>query len=285
MRPNLILIEGLPGSGKSTTAQLVHEIMKELNIHSQLILEGNLDHPADYDGVAYFNKVEYDELLNALDRSFRDLVNERTIRLGDNCFLEYRKLFNELGSVVPDDLRQACASKDIYELSLGQNRKLIVDRWKQFAERAVLGSDTYIFECCFIQNPVTMGMIKYGADEEDVVSYVLELASAAEKLNPLLIYVDQNDLDHSFRKAVDERPQEWSEGFIDYYTNQGYGKRQGYEGLEGTIHVLNARSELEQIIFNRLSIAKMKVNNSSFDRDHYKRILTGIITERMCVNG
>mgnify|MGYP001283810845 CR=1 FL=1 len=281
VRPNLILVEGLPGSGKSTTAQLVQEILNDRSIHSHLILEGNLDHPADYDGVACFHKEEYAEMLNALEHSFRALINERTTRIGDNCFLEYRKLFDELGSSVPDALRQACAVRDIYELSLDQNRQLIVDRWKQFVECAVHGSDVYVFECCFIQNPVTIGMIKYDAETEDVISYVLELASAAEKLNPLLIYVEQNDLDYSFRKAVDERPRQWSEGFIDYYTNQGYGKLQGHSGLEGTIQVLKARSELEQIIFNRLPIAKVKINNSSFDRDQYKRALKGIITERM----
>ncbi|WP_051505123.1 P-loop NTPase family protein [Paenibacillus durus] len=93
-------------------------------------------------------------------------------------------------------------------------------------------------------------MIKYGAKKEDVISYVIELATIVERLNPLLIYVEQNDLDHSFRKAVKERPKEWSEGFIEYYTNQGYGKKQGNKGLEGTLQVLKARRELEAEIFS-----------------------------------
>lgn len=54
MQPKLVLIEGLPGFGKTTTAQLVHDILIDVNINTQLILEGNLDHPADYDGVACF---------------------------------------------------------------------------------------------------------------------------------------------------------------------------------------------------------------------------------------
>lgn len=53
MDSKLILIEGLPGSGKSTTARLVHEILMQKGIESELFCEGDLDHPADYESVAF----------------------------------------------------------------------------------------------------------------------------------------------------------------------------------------------------------------------------------------
>lgn len=278
MRSKLVLIEGLPGFGKTTTAQLVHEILTEMNIKSQLFLEGNLEHPADYDGVACFKKYEFDQLLSTHE-NFRDLLSNRMIKQGNNYFLEYRKIKNEYGSSFPDELLHAVVKNDVYELSLDQNRELITERWKKFTKSVLNGSDTFVFDCCFIQNPVTMGMIKYGAKKEDVISYVIELATIVEKLNPLLIYVEQNDLDHSFRKAVKERPKEWSEGFIEYYTNQGFGKKQGYNGLEGTLLVLKARRELEEEIFNGINIAKKKVDNSLYDINDYKQVLVGILSE------
>ncbi|MBP1997011.1 hypothetical protein [Paenibacillus eucommiae] len=283
MRSKLVLIEGLPGFGKTTTAQLVHEILMEMNIKSQLFLEGNLEHPADYDGVACFKKYEFDELLSTHEK-FRDLLSNRMIKQGNNYFLEYRKIKDEYGSSFPDELLHVVVKNDVYELSLDQNRKLITERWKKFTESVLNGSDTFVFDCCFIQNPVTMGMIKYGAKKEDVISYVIELASIVEKLNPLLIYVEQNDLDHSFRKAAMERPKEWSEGFIEYYTNQGFGKKQGYNGLEGALQVLKTRRELEEEIFNGINIAKKKVDNSSYDINDYKQVLVGILSEYFSSN-
>jgi hypothetical protein len=278
MKPKLILIEGLPGSGKTTTAGLVHELLTEMNLSAKLFLEGDVEHPADYEGVACFNRTELAELWST-HAKYRDLLSERLIQQGDNYFLEYRKIIQELGANFPDELLGAICRNDIYELPLDRNRELITGRWKAFAESAYKGSDTYVFDCCFIQNPVTVGMVKYGANMEYVKSYVTGLAEIAGPLKPLLIYVAQNDLGFSFRKAVGERPKEWSEGFIDYYTNQGYGARQGYHGLEGALQVLKARSELEAEIFNSLAIAKHKVDNSAYDLNGYKQVLAKIIGE------
>ncbi|WP_334074668.1 MULTISPECIES: hypothetical protein [Paenibacillus] len=278
MNSKLILIEGLPGFGKTTTAQLVHEILTEMNMKSQLFLEGNPEHPADYEGVAFFQKCEFDELLST-HINFKDLLSHHVIKQNNHYFLQYRKIKNEYGADFPDELLHAVAKNDVYELPLDQNRKRIVERWKKFTENALNGSETFVFDCCFIQNPVTMGMIKYGAKKEDVISYVTELATIVERLNPLLIYIEQNDLDLSFRRAVKERPKEWSEGFIEYYTNQGYGKKHNYKGLGGTLRVLEARREWEEEIFNGLTIAKKKVNNSLYDLSEYKYGLVGILSE------
>lgn len=278
MTPKLILIEGLPGFGKSTTAQLVHEVLTEMNVHSQLFLEGNLDHPADYDGVACFTLSEYEELRSTYAKC-SDLLINRTAIQGDHCFLEYRKLINEYGSSIPDELISAITKNDIYELPLDQNRRLITERWKQFTERVMHNTDTYIFDCCFIQNPITVGMIKNNAIKEDVISYVIELATIVEKMNPLLIYVEQNDLDFSFQKAVQERPKEWSEGFIQYYTNQGFGRHHGYSGLEGTLQILKIRKQWEEEIYSNLNIAKEKVDNSSYNMDAYRQHFEKILSE------
>ncbi|MEK4330533.1 hypothetical protein MKZ24_30895 [Paenibacillus sp. FSL R7-0297] len=277
MHTKLILIEGLPGSGKSTTAQLVHEILTENNLRAQLFLEGNLDHPADYDGVAYLDEVEYDDLLSDYEE-FRDLLSPYTWNQENSYFVEYRKLINEHCSSIPNEMLDTLVKHDVYELPLDRNRELITAKWKQFAERALNGADLYIFDCCFIQNPVTMGMIKHDAAKEDITNYVVELAAISEALNPLLIYVDQNDLEYSFGKAFEERPQEWSEGFVDYYTKQGFGKKQGYTGLEGTLQVLKARRDLEESILSSLNMAKRKVNNSSYDLDAYRQVLVKVLS-------
>lgn len=272
-QPKLVLIEGLPGFGKSTTAQLVHELLTEMGIGNQLFLEGNLDHPADYEGVACLTQAEYDDLWRTCGGNPGEVLSAYTTRHDDNYLIEYRKLMNEHGSYLPEEWTDALASKDIYELPLAQHRLLITAKWREFAEKALPGTDTYVFDCSFIQNPVTMGMIKHDAAEEYMISYILELEAIIKPLNPLLMMVEQDDLEYAFRKAVQERPREWSEGFIQYYTTQGYGLTRGLQGSDGTVQVLKGRSQLEAKIYNLLSMHKTRLNNSSYELEAYKQVL------------
>jgi hypothetical protein len=272
----LILIEGLPGSGKSTTAELTNDILKEWNVDTNLYLEGNNEHPADYEGGSYFSKAEFAQLLKQYNEVQAILV-KYAIERCDGFVLPQYNLKKDLDeTMVPDSFWNHIWSHDIYELPLEKNIELITDKWKRFAEQAMTGDQTYIFECCFIQNPVTIGMIKYGASQEVVMNYVMQLAEIIEPLNPVLIYVDQQDLSHSFKKAVQERPKEWSTGFMDYYNNQGYGKTHSAQGIKGTIAVLEARKQLESSIFNALAINKFKIDNTQFEMDSYKNSIMKI---------
>ena len=278
MKTKLIIIEGLPGSGKSTIAQLVHDILTEFGEETQVILEGNLDHPADYDGVANYKKDEFNILLSENEK-FKGLINDRVIKQGNDYFIPYRKMKKEYGAAFPDELLNTIFKKDIYELPLDQNSELIIDKWKKFNEDALHHDTTYIFECNFIQNPVTIGMVKNNSSKETVINYVLQLEDIVKGLNPLLIYIDQKDLKFVFNKAIRERSKEWSEGFIEYYTNQGYGKANNFHGIEGTIQVLEARKKFEMEIFKMLKIEKKKIDNSLFNLNKCKVELRNILKE------
>lgn len=78
METKLILVEGLPGSGKSTTAGMIYKILKKQKVTAELFMEGNLDHPADYEGVAYFTENEFEDLL-AESGSLRKVFQDRVI--------------------------------------------------------------------------------------------------------------------------------------------------------------------------------------------------------------
>ncbi|MCV4234528.1 hypothetical protein OHJ21_25495 [Virgibacillus sp. LDC1] len=272
MKTKLIMVEGLPGFGKSTTSRMIYDILTERNIEARLVMEGDVDHPADYEGTACLAEEEFGRLLQAAG-SFKEIWIERAAKKGSWYLLPYQKLKNEYGTSFPDDLYHSLSRQDIYELPLDLNRRLITERWEAFAEQALHEPVVMIFECCFIQNPVTVGMVKHDEPEDQVTDYVLGLEKAILPLNPLLFYIEQNDLEYAFRKAIRERPETWYSGFAHYYTGQGYGKHHGLDGVEGTLQVLEARRELEYRILDRLGLNKERINNSHYDHETYNTML------------
>ncbi|MGG2933601.1 hypothetical protein ABEO66_05345 [Bacillus pacificus] len=280
MNTKLIIVEGLPGFGKSTTAKLINEILSQNKIEVELFLEGNLNHPADYDGVSCFNKFEFDRLVSN-SGDFKEVLLKRVLKKGIHYLLPYRKIKNEFGDQFSDELCNDISRNDIYELPFDKNVELITDKWQDFAEIALEDNKVYIFECCFIQNPLTIGMIKYGEQKEKIINYVMKVAKIIEYLNPMLFYVEQDDLEFSFRKALKERNPEWSKGIVDYYTNQGYGKEHNHSGVEGAIKVLEARRDLELEIFDMLKMKKEKINNTKYEIDSYRSMLKDKLTIQM----
>ena len=278
LKTKLLLIEGLPGSGKTTTAKICKEILEELEIENKLFLEGNLDHPADYESVAFFNELEYSGLLKEFNE-YQDLIKKISEQREEGYFIPYYKYKKELEDDFPDELFHYILKKDTYDLSLQKNKELIYNSWQRFSKKASEKQTVYIFECCFIQNPVTMSIIRENASIETAFNYVNSLLKTVKDLNPILLYLKPDDLTSSFKKVVAERPKRWSNSFIDYYTNQGYGQKENLKGLNGTIEVLKHRQSVEDEIFNKLDMEKYIINNSNYSKQETKQKIKNILKE------
>ncbi|MGF7045550.1 energy-coupling factor transporter ATP-binding protein EcfA2 [Paenibacillus sp. DS2015] len=278
MSAQLIIVEGLPGSGKSTGARLIADILQERGKNVVLVEEGDLDHPADYEGVASFTPEEWEELCYTHKDHQMHLCSRAFYEEG-NYFLPYRKIQQDEPGQLPPLLLADLFKQDIYEVSLERNMQLISAKWNKFAAAAVSQDKVYVFECCFIQNPVTVSMIKHNREAEESLRYVQLLEKAITPLNPILIYMDQQDYDVTFNKAVAERPVEWSNGLMDYYTSQGYGQAHGYAGIEGTLKVLYARRQLEEQIMKALSLSSTTVDNTQYDLVQLRQVLANILID------
>lgn len=155
-------------------------------------------------------------------------------------------------------------AKDIYELPFELHQSLILKKWEAFVAQALMADETYVFECCFLQNPLMMGLIKYDLTEATLQAYIERLAAIIAPLHPVLVYVNQSNVERSFRKALQERPAEWADGFVSYYTEQAYGVNRSLSGVEGTIAILRERKALERQLLEMLPFRVEVFRNEDF---------------------
>lgn len=278
MCAKLIIAEGLPGSGKSTTAQLIYDVFQSKGIDAELYLEGNVNHPADFDGFAYFSRDEF----NSLEKVYSvnsDILNKIKIEPFEGYLIPYKRAIEDKKLIPGSNLFNEIIKHDIYELPIELHIELILSRWKNFSDSYKNTNKVIIFECCFMQNPVTVSMIKNNCSREITIEYINCLSDIIMPLKPLLIYMEQHSIRDSFMKVISERPKEWIDGFTDYYINQGYGLAKNLKGIDGVIEVLKARSELEKEIYDMLALKKYKIDNSRFNFEMLKARVNSIIEE------
>lgn len=276
MNTKLIIVEGLPGSGKSTTARKIYDILKDKGINSELYLEGDYNHPVDFDGVSYFDNEDFKNL-KKIHKASEEMLDKIKSKCHNGYIIPYRKVIKEQQVSFEHNLFNDITQNDVYELPIELHTELVINRWKDFVDNYINEDKVVIFECCFIQNPVTVTMIRNNCSKEITMRYINNLAEKIIPLEPILIYVEQENIKESFSRAACERPKEWLDGFTDYYTNQGYGLYNNLKGLDGIIEILKARSNLEREIYDSLKLTKYRIDNSEFNFDVLREKIKTII--------
>ena len=234
MNHRLYIIEGLPCSGKSTTSAFVAELLKQQGRVSFLD-EGTGEHPADYE----FHALAPAGMLGPEPQivSLKDYSGEMFDRL-----LQYK----------------------IYDfLPWETEMPVMLEKWRQFAREAQ--EDTiYVFNCVLLQNPMCEAMMRFGFSEEESRLYIAQIIEIIRPLNPVVVYLKNEDIADSVRKAAAERPG-WLDGVIDYHVQGAYGKSIGAEGFEGYIQCLTERQERELRILSALPVERVILENPQRD--------------------
>lgn len=255
----LILIEGIPGAGKTSTARFIESELQKAQQMPHLFLEGNLDHPADYESVACIPADEFESLCQAWADEQPTLRQFAKNRNGD-YFLPYRKLIET--HAIPQPLFEILAGYEVYELSAEKFQRIITQRWMEFAKKAQTENNTYIFECCFLQNPLTTLLAKHNLPVAVANQMIFELAEVIKPLHPRLIYLEPANIRQTFEKSARERPPEWLAYVIQYITGQAWGQANAEHGFEGMVHFYEHRRDVEKALLPRLGLPFLWVDQA-----------------------
>nr|WP_297424832.1 hypothetical protein [uncultured Actinotalea sp.] len=244
MPPRLVVVEGSIGTGKTTTAHRLAEAVAARGARVRLVAEGDVEHPADLEQVALVDPGDLGGLLaEAPGWGDRVRAAARPDRAG--LLVAYGVLERDHGPL-PEPLRSALQARDAYEQPLPVHTRLRREQWATFVGDAVAGpDDVVVLECCLVQNPLTVTVLRDDAPEEALHELVGSLLAGAAPLRPVLVHLRRPDVGAAFRAAVAQRPPWWRDHVVQYYTGRGLGRRLGAVGIEGTVEVLRRRAEVE----------------------------------------
>ena len=264
----LYLVEGLPCSGKSTTAKFISEKLSEMDKSVILVDEGSGKHPADFEFHAYVEKND----LHKFDAPLQ-------IKIKECSELKNGGYIIDLSQFADEDLDLLIKYKIYDVLPWEVEMPQMINRWQDFAKKTSYDEKVYVFNCVFLQNPMCEMMMRFNFPENESFEYISKIYQSISSLNPIVIYLKNDDIVDKVKETAKER-KGWLDAVIDYHINGGYGKSIDARGFDGYISCLEERQCRELAILEKLSIKKLIVNNAHRDwKRAYKEIMTVIDEE------
>lgn len=269
MKHQILFIEGLPGSGKTTYARKLKKYYESKGIRVVQFSEGDL-HPIDLAWCSVMNKEELDRILLKYPE-LKDEILRLTKKEDDKYITAYTRVSHEkVSQAFYDEMK----SYEIYRTKdLETFLEAHIKRYEYFSKN--YDQDTlYIFECIFLQNHITELILNYNQQKEDIITYFKKLIKPLIDMHPMIFYIYQTDISHIFNKTIEERRtnepdkyRDWIDEVIIYLESTTHAKSLDFLGKEGMLRFGNYRQSLEQKVMKKLGV-EYKV--FELDRDYDK---------------
>jgi hypothetical protein len=223
--------------------------------------------------VACLDEREYTDLLGQFPNQ-AEFLKSQARSINNELFFSYRKMQHEHSEQCPDDLFKALARYEIYDLPVEKHIRIMKHGWQSFVERALQDNFVYIFECCFLQNPITTLLARHNLPIEEIHQHVLTLSEIIQPLQPKLVYLAPHDPRATLENIRAERPQEWADFVTWYLTEQEYGKTHGLSGFKGVADFYAFRQTLELEFLPTLPLPSVTLSDDSDWQTRYKKLET-----------
>jgi deoxyadenosine/deoxycytidine kinase len=260
----LILIEGIPGSGKTTLAAKTADYLASKK--KTLFYEEGASHPADLAWCACIPKVRFNEVINQFPDYEKKIV-EHMYQEGDYFVVPYTRF-----TIEDAEFYQCMESFEVYDNRVSP--EVFVDlhlkKWITFGKEKESVDEYIVFECSFLQNHINELLMFHNSAREDITVYLNRLIDTVKALNPILIYLKQSNVHETIRRVSEVRVNEqgeqvWKDRVISYIENTPFGQTHGLKGFKGMVQYFEIRKMLELAILEELPVQTYILDNPDYN--------------------
>ncbi|WP_055667161.1 hypothetical protein [Desnuesiella massiliensis] len=255
----LYFIEGLPGVGKTTICEWIHE-----KTGAKCILENGLNYPNDLYKIAgipldVYNKIccNFSMLSDFVEQhGMYTYVNIEEVR---NCFPNQYKLLNILSEWdIGDEFNPYMTLSHYIPCSL----EFLKNRFTQLEQNG----DSIIFDSVWLQNPINE-LLSRNVDNETIIKYCSSFAEMLKKYNLNCIYLKRNNSDETIKFARYAKGEVWTNRVAELISKTPYGIAHKLEGFDGMIKYFSTRAKIEQEVISRgfIKCLQYTVNENNWD--------------------
>ena len=223
----LILIEGMIGSGKTSTAERVADWLARRGEDAQVFREGAADHP------------------------IRTRAEDR--------------LRAAAGPRPPGSPGGAADGGAVDGRAAGGGPpEYADDQWRRLAERCLRSRQTIILEGSFLQNSVMPAFID-GAPASTVDEIFARIVRQAAPAEPLLVYLRPADIGAAIARVHRVRGEPWSSRNLAFVAGTPWARRRGLHGQDAVVGLYQAWEPVVTRLYGRYPFPKIMATDPQHD--------------------
>ena len=120
------------------------------------------------------------------------------------------------------------------ESSIADYMSEMLARWAAYVDRIEKSGEVKVVEACFFNNLIDT-LLAHNVEPSEIVRYGETLQTIIEPLNPVLVYLVQEDIERALERSFEDRGEEFKEYVIQFTTDTPFAKQRGLEGYEGMV--------------------------------------------------
>lgn len=261
--PSLILVEGLPGTGKTTRAAHVADFLRAEGQSVVLYQEGDLQ-PCDHQWISRMSPETFAAARVQLEHAWIGSPQSESWEAIANRIQMHSE--DEEGEILTAYTRLSFADRDLWDamqpfrdaeihdgrVSPQRYRDIYLHRWQEFGASASADTIT-IMECAFLQCHVTELLGYHGANATDILDFLDQLLEPVRHLRPSVHYISAEDYPSCIRATAATRPG-WLDSVIAWVESSPYGRAHRLAGFDGAMAFFTHRAAIEQRALTELGL-------------------------------
>lgn len=256
----LIMLEGLPSTGKTTKARFIHIQLERNNINAKWIHEVAMPHP-----VLFFDEVgltydEYDKFIKTYPEA-SDTLNNIAVFKESTVGIHLPEIQWYYINKIGENVYQSLLEFDVWKFPLDVYKKFALEKWVHFTEKALKNrEEVYIIDSALFQFQIFTFLFKNRSYVE-LQSFINQIIEIIQPLNPCLLYLYRDNTE----ATIDYLEKDRGTSYLDYLWNRD--KAQPYyagkpPGAESFKQFLRDYAGMADLLFDSFPANKLSLEIS-----------------------
>ncbi|MEA1922109.1 MAG: hypothetical protein U9N63_05580 [Pseudomonadota bacterium] len=151
-----------------------------------------------------------------------------------------------------------------HELPASELAQKSLVKWRDFVDETLNSDSIAVFDGQLFHGDLTTLMMMEIPFAE-IQNYILQLEQELARLNPLLIYLYQTDIEKALHKICTQRDPQWQKMQFDWKLSSPYCQGRGFSGMTGYVDFYKEYRTLTDKLFSLLKIDKLSLENQAED--------------------